>query len=329
MKNIDATDKQILYQLDINSRQSFSTIGRKVNLDKGVVRYRIENLVSKGIIKDFYTYINAKKLGFIPIRLHFILQYMSSKKEQEMIDFFMKNKLTTLVITTSGFFDMSVVFDISDINDFISLWKRIQQQFGYYIQKQFLTFFIDQISFVSSYLLLGTPQKSERRYSYLIKGGTQVKYDKTDIDILKHLAPHARMSLTDLADNLDMSPNTISSRIARLKAKGVISGYRIRMDSQKLGFYFVKIYIKLRDYNSISTLIEYLRYNPYLTAVDRNTGNYQLELEFYLEDIVKIHQIMDDLINRYNFQIKDYTYITARKVHKYLYFPPITVDSKH
>ena len=328
MKDLDVTDKQILYKLDINSRQSFSTIGRKTHLDKGVVRYRIEHLVSKGIIKDFYTYINAKQLGFIPIRLHFVLQYMSPKKEQEMIDFFMKNKLATLVITTSGFFDMSVVFDVSDINDFISLWQRIQQQFGYYIQKQFLTFFIDQIRYVSSYLLLEELQKSERRHPFRIKEGKQVKYDKTDIDILKHLAPNARMSLRDLADTLDMSPNTISSRIARLKAKGIIKGFRIRMDSQKLGFYFVKIYIKLRDYNSISSIVEYLRYNPYLTAVDINTGDYHLELEFYLEDIVRIHQIMDDLVNRYNFQIKDYSYITARKVHKYLYFPPINLGSK-
>jgi DNA-binding Lrp family transcriptional regulator len=215
------------------------------------------------------------------------------------------------------------------MNEFISLWQKIQQQFGYYIQKQFLTFFIDQISFVSSYLLLEKLQKSERRHPCRIKEGSRVKYDETDIAILKYLAPHARMSLKDIADNLDMSPNTISSRIARLKAKGIINGFRIRMDSQKLGFYFVKIYIKLRDYSSISTIIEYLRYNPYLTAVDRNTGDFQLELEFYLEDIVKIHQIMDDLINRFNLQIKDYTYVTARKMHKYLYFPHIAMDGKN
>ncbi len=41
MENLDVEDKKILYELDIDSRQSFSQIGRKVGLSKDVVAYRV------------------------------------------------------------------------------------------------------------------------------------------------------------------------------------------------------------------------------------------------------------------------------------------------
>ena len=50
MFKIDVKDRKILYQLDLNSRQSLTTIGSKVRLSKTVVQYRINRLVKNGII---------------------------------------------------------------------------------------------------------------------------------------------------------------------------------------------------------------------------------------------------------------------------------------
>ena len=55
MFDIDVKDRKILYQLDLNSRQSLNTIGSNVRLTKTVVQYRIDRLVKTGIIKNFYT----------------------------------------------------------------------------------------------------------------------------------------------------------------------------------------------------------------------------------------------------------------------------------
>ena len=58
MKNLDLKDRKILYHLDINSRQSFSQLGKKVGLHKDVVAYRVKKLQEKGVIKCFYTEID-------------------------------------------------------------------------------------------------------------------------------------------------------------------------------------------------------------------------------------------------------------------------------
>ena len=43
MVKIEIKDKKILYQLDVNSRQSFSQIGRKVGISKATVGYRVKS----------------------------------------------------------------------------------------------------------------------------------------------------------------------------------------------------------------------------------------------------------------------------------------------
>jgi len=54
MEKLDLKDKKILYELDIDSRQSFRSIGRKVGLSKDVVASRVKKLQEIGIIKRFF-----------------------------------------------------------------------------------------------------------------------------------------------------------------------------------------------------------------------------------------------------------------------------------
>ena len=92
MKDIDKKDKKILYELDINSRQSLSVIGKKVGLAKSIVAYRIKRLTSMGVIRSYYTVVDLYKLGFIAPRFHFVYQYVNPDIQQEIIDYFVNNK---------------------------------------------------------------------------------------------------------------------------------------------------------------------------------------------------------------------------------------------
>ena len=77
MKKIDLKDRKILFELDRNSRQSLSQIGKKVGVAKSIVSYRINRLQKLGIIKSYYTVVDLYKLGFIAPRLHFVYQYVT------------------------------------------------------------------------------------------------------------------------------------------------------------------------------------------------------------------------------------------------------------
>ena len=63
MVTVDVKDRKILYQLDVNSRQSFRSIGRKVGLSKDAVFRRIKRLQEEGIIIRFITLFDYLRLG--------------------------------------------------------------------------------------------------------------------------------------------------------------------------------------------------------------------------------------------------------------------------
>lgn len=46
-------DREIISALKQNARQSFSSIGKKLNLSEGAIRKRVSNLIDRGVIKRF------------------------------------------------------------------------------------------------------------------------------------------------------------------------------------------------------------------------------------------------------------------------------------
>lgn len=63
-----------------------------------------------------------------------------------------------------------------------------------------------------------------------------MKLDKIDEKILKNLIVEARVSARQLAIKLGMSTVTILSRIKKLEKDGIIKGYAVLIDHEKLGY---------------------------------------------------------------------------------------------
>ncbi len=89
MVDIDLKDRKILYELDLDCRQSNTQIGKKVGLKKDVVSYRIKRMQDEGIITNFWTAINTFKLGYQVYRIYINFQYVSSQIKEKIIQHFM------------------------------------------------------------------------------------------------------------------------------------------------------------------------------------------------------------------------------------------------
>ena len=55
-------DKQVLKELDINSRQSISQIAKKTHINKETVNYTIKKLEKDEIIQGYFSLVNYFKL---------------------------------------------------------------------------------------------------------------------------------------------------------------------------------------------------------------------------------------------------------------------------
>ena len=136
MKKVDLKDRKILYHLDINSRQSFSQIGKKVGLNRYVVASRVKKLQEQGIIIKFSTVFDYLRLGFIPLRFYFKYQYVTHEIKKEIIDYFVKSKYSIAVLTIEGSYDLLVLALVKNIYDIYSFWKKTLQKYGDYFAQR-------------------------------------------------------------------------------------------------------------------------------------------------------------------------------------------------
>ena len=124
MVKFDLKDRKLLYQLDLNSRLSLRSIGRKVGLSKNVAQYRINRLLKKGVIKNFYTSIDFYKLGFINLGIYINYQYYTPAIEQDIIQYFIFSKYSWFIANVQGKYDLIVLFKVRNMNQFFNFWKR-------------------------------------------------------------------------------------------------------------------------------------------------------------------------------------------------------------
>src|SRR3989344_7743577 len=106
---VDSKDRQILFQLDLNARQSFSKIGKKVGLSKEVVGYRVKRMQKTGVIKGFYAIIDTGKLDYLSCRFFLKFMNISPNNEQEIIQYFVNHPDYWWVDSIDGTRDLGVV----------------------------------------------------------------------------------------------------------------------------------------------------------------------------------------------------------------------------
>jgi len=114
MIELDVKDRKILYQLDLDSRQSFRSLGKKVGLSKDVVTGRVKKLQEKGVIKGFRAIVDYSRVGFNLYRFYFSFQNVSPELKQEIISYFFKNKYSTDIVSLEGKFDLLVAICVQN-----------------------------------------------------------------------------------------------------------------------------------------------------------------------------------------------------------------------
>lgn len=321
MNNLDVRDRKILYHLDLNSRQSFSQLGKKIGLHKDVVAYRVNKLREKGIIKCL-TSINEYQLGLYYLRVCCTFQYVTPKIKQEIIKYFVKNKYTIIVHESEGTYDLKIVLAIKNVPIFYPIWYSIFSKYRDFFSN--VAFFIncETIEYTYSFLL-NEKEKNQNKKVRLRRydTGRVIPLDDFDYRILKLIGNDARIPTRELAEKLKTTVTTINHRIKKMIKSGVILGFRLFIDYSKIGYYLYTVNIFLRNTRQIQQIIKYVELNPYLVKRIITLGPVDLEFMFFFENIHMLHDFIDDVSSKFPEAIKQITLTTHLHTYKYQYLP--------
>jgi len=320
MVKIDVKDKKILYHLDLDSRQSFLEIGKKVGLSKNVVHYRVKRLEKEGIIKKYYTAINFHKLGYTNLAFYINYQYYTPVIEQEIIKYFVNNEYSWWIANVQGKYDLMALFLVRDLNDFFLFWKDTLKRYRYYFQDSSIAFFPHTYQYHTSFLMEKYQHTDREKFEYHDKK-EHTQIDAIDLQILHLIALNARLPLTEIAQVFNVSSTMIHKRIKKLIKCGVILGFRIHINFSKLGYQLFNVHISLKQYDKIKNIINYVKTNPHLIYINEVVNHYDLDLNYYQKSFNDMHSIIREIYNTFPNDIKNHMTLTFPQIFKSNYLP--------
>jgi len=323
MVKLDLKDRKILYQLDLDSRQSLSRIGVKVGLHKNNVLYRIKRMQDEGFIKYFWTAINTFRLGYNVFRIYINFQDVSAAVKQEIIQYFVNYRNSWLVAEIKGEVDLDVILWVKNNYEFHQFWNQTLAKYGTNFAKYAISLYIQAVCYQKSYLLLDEYKKADRKMYETTCDGKTVPIDELDYRLLNLIVVNARVPLVELARNLGCSAQTVNYRIKNLIKNGVIQAFRVHIDYSKLGLQHVKLDIYLKDHTQRNPVIKYLGENPCLEDLNVAIGWADLEPEFVVQNINELFQITDDINSHFPKAIRKQTFWIDMRDYKNRWLPEL------
>ena len=321
MTDLDIKDKKILYHLDLNSRQSFSSIGKKVGLHRNHVLRRVNKLIEQGVIWRFTTYIDPTKLGFLMYRFYFVFQYATPSIRKKMVEELVNNKYSMFVNSCEGQIDLSVYFCIhhQNVYHFQRIWEGFYSKYRNYFSKAYFSIWCYLYTYPYTFLVQNNHEKrSDAQNIMIIGGGQNVVIDELDVQMLKRIFGDARLPTVELAQNLKVTSATITARLKKLERFGIIKGYSIYLDFNKLDYNLYKLDIYLQDYKLRNKINNYIITNPAVRNRYISLGDSaDLEYELNLKNVSFLHEFMEDVMMQFPDSIKNYTYFNSLKRHKF------------
>lgn len=119
--------------------------------------------------------------------------------------------------------------------------------------------------------------------------------DEIDRNILRILQDDARTSYREIQDKLGISIGTIHNRISKLKKNGVIEGYTLRLNNEKLG-YKLTFLIRINcDGKFTEAILDDLKEIPEVCSIFHTTGEQSAALICRFRESEDVHSFIREL----------------------------------
>lgn len=302
MYQLDKIDKKILSQLDKNSRVPLKSLAKNARHPYHVVSYRFDQLVKRGIIKKCVTEVGLGKLGFFVYKIFFQLKGLTEERQEDFFSFLVDHKDIIWVAACEGRWDLMIAVYSRDVIEFSEVKDEIFRKFGDNISEYDITTIKDVHILKRSYLMNPKePRTFPKNYKqeFYIAGNKRAGIDEKDGAILKLIAGNSRLGLMKIAKKTGLNPKTVASRIAELEKNGVIQGYCILIDLNKIGYKFYKMVVYLQDVReeNYKKLIEFFKAQPNVIHLIEAIGPWEIELEIETTSDRDFHALSKSIRN--------------------------------
>lgn len=318
MEKLDAKDRKILEQLEIDARQSNARIARKVHMSKDVVGYRIRRMETEGIIRRYYGVLNIAKLGFMTYKLLVSFQNSDSATEKEIIGYLSKSRHVGWLASCDGNYNLMAVLWVKSAIVLEEFLGEFLKKYAQYVRERDVIGITENHSCGKAYLF-GKEADDSPDIFYVGEPGDGL--DDKDRQIAGMLADNARMPLAEIAGRVGLSGEAVAYRIRQLKKRNVVQAFRPMIDTGLLGYQYYNVLFRLRNPGKAGTLFKYFKRHPNVIYFVKYVGQYDVGIDLEVRDAEELRKILVGIKDAFRKEIEIYTTVLVYKEHKLSYMP--------
>lgn len=151
--------------------------------------------------------------------------------------------------------------------------------------------------------------------SALKESALSVRLDRIDINILSQLQQNGRITNSQLADVVGLSPSPCLMRVKRLRAEGFITGYSAELDLRKLGecmTILVEVTLEKHQAARFQIFETRLRNFPEVTECHLISGGFDYLVTFVVRDLLHFQSVIEALSEQNSGIAQYFSYIVIK-----------------
>jgi DNA-binding Lrp family transcriptional regulator len=278
---IDEINANILRELLIDARTSFTEISKKNHISVVAVTNRYEKLVQTGVIGDAIMQINPYAVG---LNCNGFLEFeVEEENVKEIRDFLEKKPYILSTWTRERKKNIGAFFATPNMQYFNEIKNQLNRHPDI-IEMQHLIFvgfitsdFPDNLIIKTNIIIKEEPKEINDVQLNTGKDFIQTselrQMDKTDRAISRMISEDARSSFRNIAKKLEISTSTVIRRYNKLRTNNLLIRSTISVDLKKLGYKArVLVYFNIKSGADIFELQKTLLKITNLIVLDKTLG---------------------------------------------------------
>lgn len=290
---LDVKDYEILRELDIDFRKSFSEIGKKVNLSKNSVSLRFEKL--KYFMLHNLVGLNTEILGYTEVKVYYTFDFFNEDTEKSIISELKKHKNILWAARYYGAYDLGVCFLVGNLEDLIKQVNEFNERFAGKINQKDMQIVCKRFHFRYNFI-----HKEKINDIYEIeKTNKKILLSNADKKIIHLIRHDPRMSLVEISYKTGMTPKTIASRIKSLEKNKIISGYFMTIDPVKFNHSTFKLLLQVKNLKKPEEFESYLKSIKNVKYIMKMSGLWDYEIDFIYSNVTELQSQLELIKERF------------------------------
>lgn len=322
MSKLDLKDRKILYELDLDSRQSDNEIAKKVNLSRDSVRYRIKKFEDEGYINYSVTILNSMKLGFQWYRTFFKFHNLNLETETRIIEWLKKR--VSWIVKVEGKWDLNMAIFCTNVYEYRDFINEFILNFSEYIYKYEVSVVTRMWIYNKKWLLEKPMHQNKIMMGYNEKESySKINIDEIDYKILKELLKNGREKTVNISRKLNLTEMIVRYRMRKMIDSGIIIGFRPFFNINKFGYIYFKLHIYLHNItkDKKQKMLSYFHNHQNTVYLTELVGGADIEVEYQVKSNEEFYKNIEKLKLEFGDIIRTYEFMQYTKEFKFTYLP--------